>query len=443
MARLKPLLRDGTLTMMLGTVIAGVATYAWQAAGTRTLGKTAFAPVANTWTLYFLIVTILLVPIEQFATRTIAAGRNGGVRLARALRTIAIVLLTASVAVGLAAYLLRFSLFRGSGGYALVACAIVLSVGQLAICRGIVVGRRDFAAYGWVTGLDSSIRLLIGLPLVILTRTPLAFVWTIPLSSLVALAWIREWPIGRGSESETEPEALAASEGGVPVARFLATTMGGTSAAQLLLAGGPLLLALLGASESAVTVLFVTQTACRAAFMMATPAGARSLPPLTRIAVRRDYRRLGDIAIWLLGGSLAAAAAVGAVSLIVTPPLIAALFGSGVRPGQLVAATMAAGTVLAIGNLGLNQILVAAAQTHRITISWWIAVTASMGWVLLAPGDPLQKVSTGFVLGELVALLALVLASNVGLKPKSSPDLALRITAPQWPSHGTSARVGQ
>jgi O-antigen/teichoic acid export membrane protein len=443
-ARLRPLLRDGTLTMMIGTVVAGVATYAWQAAGTRTLGKTAFAPVANTWTLYFLIVTILLVPIEQFATRTVAAGRNGSARLARALRTIGIVLLTASVAVGLAAYLLRFSLFRGSGGYALVSCAIVLSVGQLAICRGIVVGRRNFAAYGWVTGLDSSIRLLIGLPLVILTRTPLAFVWTIPLSSLVALAWIREWPTRSGTQPETESEAeLAASEGGVPVARFLATTMGGTSAAQLLLAGGPLLLALLGGSESAVTVLFVTQTACRAAFMMATPAGARSLPPLTRIAVRRDYRRLGDIAIWLLGGSLAAAAAVGAASLIVTPPLIAALFGSGVRPDQLVAATMAAGTVLAIGNLGLNQILVAASQTHRITISWWIAVTASMGWVLLGPGDPLQKVSTGFVLGELVALLALVLASNVGLKPKPTPDLALRMAAPAWPSRGTSARVGE
>ncbi len=416
---------DGTVTMMAGTLIAGIATYAWQAGGTRTLGNTAFAPVANTWTLYFLIVTILLVPMEQFATRTVAAGWNGSTHLARALRTILGVLLAAALLVALAGYLLRSSLFDGSGGYALVSCAIVLSLGQLAICRGILVGRRNFAAYGWLTGLDSTIRLLVGIPVVLLTHSPLAFVWTIPLCSLVALAWIREWPRGARAYATTGSELPANGGHELPIGSFLATTVGGTSAAQLLLAGGPLLLALLGGSESAVTVLFVTQTAFRAAFLMATPAGARSLPPLTRIALRRDYQRLGQIAIWLLGGSIAAAAVAGSAALIVTPPLIAALFGSGVRPSGTVAATMASGTVLAIGNLGLNQILVAAGRTHRITMAWWIAVSAATAWVLLGPGDPLQRVSTGFVLGELVALLALAFASNGRRKPASVPSVGL------------------
>jgi O-antigen/teichoic acid export membrane protein len=423
LAGFKSLLRDGTSTMMFGTLIAGLATYAWQAGGTRTLGKTAFAPVANTWTVYFLIVTILLVPIEQFATRTVAAGRNGDVRLARALRVLGLVLVTASLAVGLACYLLRASLFDGSGEYALVACAIVLSLGQLAICRGILVGKRKFAAYGWVTGLDSTIRLAIGLPVVLLSSSPLAFVWTIPLSSLVALGWLREWPRIGKARAAGDIDALHEIEGGAPVGRFLATTVGGTSAAQLLLAGGPLLLALLGASESAVTVLFVTQTACRAAFLMATPAAARSLPPLTRLAVRSDYRRLGNIALGLLASAIVLAVVVGAASTIVTPPLIAALFGSGVRPDKLVAATMAAGTILAISNMGLNQILVAVARTHRITIAWWVAVAAAMCWVLLGPGDPLQTVSVGFVIGELVALVALALASNIGLRSQSSEGL--------------------
>src|SRR2546429_2671007 len=114
------------------------------------------------------------------------------------------------------------------------------------------------------------------------------------------------------------------------IRRFLATTIGGTSAAQLLLAGGPLLLALLGGSASAVTVLFVAQTVCRAAFLMATPAGALSLPPLTRIALHSDYKRLGRIAVRLLGGSLMAAVALGSAALVLMPPLIAALFGSSV-----------------------------------------------------------------------------------------------------------------
>jgi O-antigen/teichoic acid export membrane protein len=422
---LQRLSSDGTFTMLAGTIVAGVATYAWQAAGTRTLGKTAFAPVANTWTLYFLIVTILLAPIEQFATRTVAAGRKGGTHLARALRTIVAVLVTASILIALVSYLLRSSLFRGSADYALVSSAIVLSLGQLAICRGILVGKRNFAAYGWLTALDSFVRLLVGLPIVLLTHSPLALVWTIPLCSLVALAWIRQWPSGARISSAEESDAPVEDAYRVPIGRFLVTMLGGTSAAQLLLAGGPLLLALLGAAQSAVTVLFVTQTACRAAFLMATPVSARSLPSLTRIAVGGDYQRLGKIAIWLLGGSVATAAMIGAASLILTPPLIAALFGSGVRPSAILAATMASGTVLAIGNLGLNQILVAAARTHRITVAWWAAVAAATTWVLFGPGDPLHRVSIGFVLGELVALLALVFASNVDLHPKLSSDRSL------------------
>jgi O-antigen/teichoic acid export membrane protein len=214
--RLQRLVLDGTFTMMGGTLVAGIATYAWQAGGTRTLGKTAFAPVANTWTLYFLIVTILLAPIEQFATRTVAAGHGGDAQLAQALRTIATVLLTASVAIAFGGYLLRASLFRDSAGYAFVSCAIVLSLGQLAVCRGILVGRRNFAAYGWMTGLDSMIRLLLGLPVVLLTHSPLALVWTIPLSSLVALAWIREWPFDR--QARPSPSA---PERGTPIKRFL------------------------------------------------------------------------------------------------------------------------------------------------------------------------------------------------------------------------------
>jgi len=315
------LVRDGTATMLAGTLAAGIATYAWQAGGTRTLGETAFAPVANTWTLYFLVVTIVLVPIEQFTTRTVAAYRDGASQLARALPWIARLLIATAALLGLAAYLLRSSLFDGSATYALVTVAIVLSLGQLAICRGILVGRHKFASYGWLTGLDSVIRLLVGLPIVLATSSALAFVWTIPLASLVALAWLREWPRSRRAHGANAPDVADAADGAdapgvlqdgpapVPVGRFLATTIGGTSAAQLLLAGGPLVLALLGASESAVSILFVTQTACRAAFLMATPACARCLPPLTRIAVRSDYGQLRRIALGVLAGSLAFAAA--------------------------------------------------------------------------------------------------------------------------------------
>ena len=162
---------------------------------------------------------------------------------------------------------------------------------------------------------------------------------------------------------------------------------------------------------------------------MATPAGARSLPPLTRIALHSDYKRLGRIAVRLLGGSLMAAVALGSAALVLMPPLIAALFGSSVRPSPVIAALTVSGTVLAIGNLGLNQILVAAARTHWITTAWWVALAGALAWVMTAPGDVLHRVSTGFVLGELIALLALALASNLGLKPATKGARLARLSA--------------
>ena len=137
---------DGTVAMIAGTILAGFAYYAWQAAGTRILGEVRFAPVATTWTLMFLIVTILLAPVEQFATRNVAAGWEGRAHLARSLRMLARLAAGATILVTLAAFLLRDSLFRGDGSYALIGGAMVLGFGQLALCRGVLAGERKFAA---------------------------------------------------------------------------------------------------------------------------------------------------------------------------------------------------------------------------------------------------------------------------------------------------------
>jgi hypothetical protein len=111
------------------------------------------------------------------------------------------------------------------------------------------------------------------------------------------------------------------------------------------------------------------------------------------------------------------AAAAGFAAAIVGPPLIGLLFGEGVRPSALVAGLMAAGTVLAIGNLGLNQVLIARVQTPRITAAWWIALAAMLLWLVAGPGAPADRVAPGFVVGEAVALILLTVASSSRLAP--------------------------
>ena len=39
-------------------------------------GSEAFAPIALLWTVFFILATVLLVPVEQYVTREVASGRK-------------------------------------------------------------------------------------------------------------------------------------------------------------------------------------------------------------------------------------------------------------------------------------------------------------------------------------------------------------------------------
>ena len=199
---------DGTVLMMAGTIVGGLTAYVWQAMGTRTLGEVTFAPVANAWTIMFLVVTILLAPVEQYATRTVAEGWRGRAHLRRTFRSLVRMGAAATVLVTVVAFLLRDSLFDGVGGYALICGGIVVGFGQLALCRGILAGERNFAGYGWITGIDGIVRVAVALPLLFAFDDALLFAATIPVSTIVALFWIREWPTppgGRGGDARGHP----------------------------------------------------------------------------------------------------------------------------------------------------------------------------------------------------------------------------------------------
>jgi O-antigen/teichoic acid export membrane protein len=418
---------DGTVTMLIGTLLSGLAAYIWQAIGTRTLGNVRFAPVATMWTLSYLVITVLLAPIEQYATRTISSGADGRVRLARDVPTLIKIALGAIVVLTIGSFLVRGKFFHGQAAYAIVAGLLVACFGLLAFVRGVFAGERDFRLYGWLTGLDGVSRLALGALILILGGSPLLFSLSIPICALVSVLWLRRIPRQR----EGTP---GRSESHVPVRRFMATMVGGTAAAQLLLAGGPLLLGLLGAPDRTVTILFVAQTAGRATLLVALPLWARALPTLTGIALGHGRARLSQLAERVLAASVVVAAMGAGFAALAGPPVLGALFGSSSRPPTFVAGAIGAGTVLAVGNLGLNQLLVAAVRTSRITISWWMALAIAVLWVALGPGSALDRVVTGFVIGEAVAMLSLTIASS----PARAPVALRRMM--QWGRRHARAR---
>ena len=66
----------GTGFMVAGALIGAVGAYLFQVYGGRSLGPDAFAPVSVLWTTFFILATVLLVPVEQYVTREVASGRR-------------------------------------------------------------------------------------------------------------------------------------------------------------------------------------------------------------------------------------------------------------------------------------------------------------------------------------------------------------------------------
>ncbi|HKY49336.1 MAG TPA: hypothetical protein VJQ79_15290, partial [Acidimicrobiia bacterium] len=53
----------GTARMIAGSLVGAVLAYLFQVYGTRALGAHAFAPIALLWTSFFIVATVILVPL--------------------------------------------------------------------------------------------------------------------------------------------------------------------------------------------------------------------------------------------------------------------------------------------------------------------------------------------------------------------------------------------
>jgi len=402
--------RTGATTwVVLGSLVSGVAAYLFQIAGTRSLGEEAYAPISVLWTIQYLIIAIVLLSVEANLTRavTLADGAPGVVRRQTAAVTAWLTVIAALI--GGLTFAYREALFGGLGELAAVAALLVLSYGVLVMLRGWLAGVGRFRSYGIVTGGESVARLLVTLAVLSVVATPTALAWVMPLGPGIVLAWFlreRRRPQAAEGEAPAPPPPPESS-----TTRFLASTTLANAASQSLLAAGPLVLILLGAAAGEVSVFFVTVTAARVPLVFAVGGMlSRVLPPLTRMARRGEWARLRRIALVLGGATLLVAALGAAVTWWLGPPVIALLFGASFRPPSWFAATAAATVLLACGALLLNQLLIGMRAESRLVAPWLAGLAAGVTLVAVLAGTPTLRVAIAFMIGELVALLSLLVA---------------------------------
>jgi O-antigen/teichoic acid export membrane protein len=388
---------------LIGSLVGGLLAYVFQVAGGRALGSAAFAPIANLWTLQYVIMAILLFAIEQYEVRTVAAA-GGDVRALHGawpfLWTIII-----AVALGATALLVVFAdkLLGGSTGLALVGGLWVITAGAFGMVRGIYGGRAEYKMSGIATAADWLAR--ISLALLVLTVAAFAttrnLAWTLPLGAVPFLVWW--WLRGRHARAAHTTAAPDQSRPG----SYLAGLSFANGSLQLLLGIGPLVVVALGESPTAVSAFFVTAALARAPFLIGIGFVPRLLTPLTRMAEAGDYAHVRGLAWLVVTGTIALAAVAGIAAFVLGPPIVSLLYGHEFSISALATAAAVAAVIVALGALGLNQVVLAEGRPLALVPAWTAGLIAAALTVVLVPLDPLPRVAMAMLAGQLVAVVAL------------------------------------
>lgn len=399
---------DGTGWLLIGSLVAGLLAYVFQVAGGRALGSEAFAPIANLWTLQYVIMAILLFAIEQYEVRAVAAS-GGDVRALHGAWPLLWAILIA-VALGAAGLLFVFAdrLLGGAADLALVGGAWVITAGAFGMIRGIYGGRAEYRMSGIATAVDWIARILLTFIVVAAFASTRNLAWTLPLGAVPFLIWW--WLRGRASGAA---HASAAPERSRP-GSYLAGLSFANGSLQLLLGIGPLVVVALGESPSAVSAFFITAALTRAPFLIGIGFVPRVLTPLTRMAEAGDYARVRGLAWLVVGGTVALAAVAGVAAYFIGPPVVSLLYGDQFTISALATAGAAAAVIVALGALGLNQVVLAEGRPLALVPAWTMGVIAAALTVVLLPMDPLARVAMAMLAGQLVAIVSLAIVVSRG-----------------------------
>ena len=403
---------DGTLDIVLGSLVAGIGGYAYQFIGGRALGENGFAPIGILLTAHFLAFIIVLLPIEQFVIRRLTLGFRGWVVPGRAVALAASSAAAAAFVVGVAGD----DYFTSRREFVMFVLLTVLFHFFFAVGRGYLAGSRRFRAYGYSSAAASILRVGLAVGVAILAPSVTGFAWAHILGPLVIFVW-RPWKAAEQEPRIADPESAHESERGLLSGLVLSA-----AASQALLLAGPLVASRLGATAAEFSITYATLLIARAPLTLGYNLIARILPPFTEMAVqgRRKELRAWARGIGIASGVLSVFG--GFAGALLGPFLVSVAFGEGFAPTPFVAAVAGAGVVLAGGGLFIGQILVARGQSMRLLIAWILAVIAAVVLVAIPMDDPIVHVVIAFLGGEIVALAALTFAAamedvNEGARP--------------------------
>ena len=395
-----------TAALAVGSAVSGILAYVVFAITTRTLGPVEAAPVTVLWTYWSFSSAALTFPLQHWIASTVALHGEGAVR--RTLPRLSLVVAATSVAIAALAWVGREQLFnREDIWFPAMVALVTVGSALVGVARGGLTAQERFASVGWSFVAENGVRCVAAGALALAgSDSAVAYGLCLLAGHLTAFVWPAAMVFAREHTATVASRALAFLSGS-GLAQILA---------QIVLTGGPVLLALGGGTPGEVTALFAALALFRAPYILALGLVSQLTGIVTRLMSRGDEVAIRRIRVRILGATTALAALTGLLGLLLGPAVMRLVFGERLEFPAAEAAIVGIACIVAVGNL-VSSVTLMARNRPRATVRAWLVGLAGgmLAFVALWTVEPVGRTSWTFLVIEVVAFVVLVRSGRADL----------------------------
>jgi hypothetical protein len=190
--------------------------------------------------------------------------------------------------------------------------------------------------------------------------------------------------------------------------------LAGASLAQLIgqvvLTGGPVVLALAGGSPREVTTLFAALALFRAPYVLALGMVSQLTTRVAHLVLTGELESMRRMRRWLRIATAGLVVLAGLGAALLGPFLLRLIFGSEVELSRTLTALVAVGCTVAVANLVLMVSALAQGRSAAVAQGWLVGIAASVLGLLALSALGVEEESAVvacFVVAETVAFAAL------------------------------------
>ena len=417
---------EGTLSIGVGLLVAGVTIYIFFKIGQQALGQEKFKPLVSLWFVMFAIAPGFFLPIEQELSRAVAHRRALNQGVGPVVKKVA--LLCAAIVVFLVALILLLSpiinenLFEGNAIITVSLAIAIVTYGALYFTKGLSSGLGKFSAYGFIVGADGAIRVLACTALLLLGVTQLsAYSLIIVITPIIGVMIVL---LAGQLKTESGPPATWSE-----ITENLVWLLGGSIFAAALVNAGPLTVDILGDSQDAIRVTQFGNAVLltRVPLFLFQAVQAALLPRLTRLAARGDlvefkigFRRLVVLVIGVgVFGTIGA--------FLFGPFFLDLVYGGGIDRRTLTLLALASAIYMMA--LAIAQAVIALRGHRLVALGWLLSFLSYVICAWKVSQDLFLRVEVALVVSSAVALVSFALSLKALLKSGATVDIESVTTA--------------